>query len=64
MYSKAKIVLAGHSAGGQLVSNLLHTSLLSEQVAKSIAGIILISGVFDLRPLVPTYVNDALKMDG
>ena len=27
------------------------------------AGLVLLSGIYDLRPLVGTYINDALRMD-
>ncbi|XP_050707535.1 kynurenine formamidase-like isoform X2 [Eriocheir sinensis] len=61
------VVLSGWSAGGQLV-----TQVLSEEEERSgeevnpyrdlIRGVVTFSGIFDLRPLVTTYVNDALKL--
>jgi arylformamidase len=45
----------GHSAGGHLAACLLSEGRASAAVA--------ISGVFDLRPLVPTSINGALKLD-
>lgn len=60
---KAKLVLVGHSAGGQLCSSLLHSPSLPVDIANHLTGMIMISGVYDLRPLVPTYLNEALKMD-
>ncbi|WP_349507159.1 alpha/beta hydrolase [Agrobacterium pusense] len=56
--------LAGHSAGGHLVTRMLaEQSPLGEAVARRIANTVSISGVHDLRPLMRTEVNDALHLD-
>lgn len=56
-----RIVVAGHSAGGQLAA-----MLALDQAANGgrgpIAGFIGISGAFDLRPLLQTSINHDLKM--
>lgn len=58
------IRLAGHSAGGQLVTRLISGSQLLEQsVLERITGVVSISGVHDLRPLIKTAMNDILKID-
>lgn len=61
-----RLVVSGHSAGGHLAACMLATdwrafdaSLPSDLVTAAYA----ISGLFDLRPLVPTSVNNALKLD-
>jgi arylformamidase len=61
------LVISGHSAGGHLAACLLATdwraldpSLPAELVTAAYA----ISGLFDLRPLVPTSINKPLKLDG
>ncbi len=61
---EAKLILSGHSAGGQLAAHLIHTPTkpLSNELYQRIIGFVLISGVFDLRPIVNTYVNLPLKM--
>ncbi|XP_066980986.1 kynurenine formamidase [Macrobrachium rosenbergii] len=61
------VVLCGHSAGGHLITQVLSGkgSQNENDFAKYkdlIKGCIPISGVFDLRPLVKTYVNDPLKL--
>ncbi|XP_061177390.1 kynurenine formamidase-like [Saccostrea echinata] len=58
------VYLCGHSAGGQLAAMLLSVDWMSECMVSNsvIKGAILISGVFDLRPLVPSPINDPLKM--
>jgi arylformamidase len=33
------------------------------ETAKAVAGAVLTSGIYDLRPLVGTYVNEALHLD-
>jgi arylformamidase len=60
------LVMSGHSAGGHLAACLLATdwraidgSLPKDLVTAAYA----ISGLFDLRPLVPTSINTALKLD-
>lgn len=57
------IRLAGHSAGGHLVTRMLcQDSLLSQQVQQRIEHVLSISGVHDLRPLLYTKMNDTLKL--
>ena len=57
------IVLAGHSAGGHLVSRMgCKNSPLDEGVAARIQRIISISGVHDLRPLLNLELNQTLKL--
>ena len=60
------LVISGHSAGGHLAACMLATdwraldpALPEELVTAAYA----ISGLFDLRPLVPTSINSALKLD-
>jgi arylformamidase len=58
------IRLAGHSAGGHLVSRMLCTDApLPEPVAARIEHTVSISGVHDLRPLLRTRLNDTLRLD-
>jgi arylformamidase len=60
------LVVSGHSAGGHLAACMLATdwrgfdaSLPEDLVTAAYA----ISGLFDLRPLVKTSINNALKLD-
>jgi len=57
--SPASVVLVGHSAGAHLAAmvSLVSTSALS------IDRTVLLSGVFDLRPLLQTTINDPLDLD-
>ncbi|RZJ44201.1 MAG: alpha/beta hydrolase [Brevundimonas sp.] len=48
-------VVFGHSAGGHMAACMLSEARASAAVA--------ISGVFDLRPLIPTSLNTALDLD-
>ena len=52
----ARLVVAGSSAGGHLAAMVLGE-------VGGLAGGVLLSGVYDLVPLVGTYVNDALGLD-
>ena len=54
-HSGARPVVFGHSAGGHMAACMLSEGRASAAVA--------ISGVFDLRPLIPTSLNKALDLD-
>ncbi len=54
-----RIVLSGSSAGAHLAAMCCLTLPLEDQPA----GATLISGVFELEPLIGTYINDAVGMD-
>lgn len=56
--------LAGHSAGGHLVTRMAcRDTSLPEDVRDRIAGVLSISGLHDLRPLLRTEMNSALRLD-
>jgi arylformamidase len=58
------VYLAGHSAGGHLVSRMVcATSALSRGVADRVEQVLSISGVHDLRPLMRTAMNRDLRLD-
>ena len=58
------IRLAGHSAGGHLVSRLnCADSPLPAAVRERIAHTISISGLHDLRPFLKTTMNNTLRLD-
>ncbi|NXI21167.1 KFA formamidase, partial [Sterrhoptilus dennistouni] len=56
------IYLCGHSAGAHLAAMVLSTDWTEFRVVPDIKGTVLVSGLYDLEPLLDTYVNDALKM--
>ncbi|NXU93840.1 KFA formamidase, partial [Xiphorhynchus elegans] len=56
------IYLCGHSAGAHLAAMVLSTDWTEFQVVPDIKGVVLVSGVYDLEPILHTYVNDALNM--
>lgn len=56
------IRLIGHSAGGHLVSRLGCRDIVLP-CAERVEKIVSISGVFDLRPLLNTEMNEDFKMD-
>jgi arylformamidase len=55
----SSVVVAGHSAGAHLAA----MTTLVETPSVEVARTVLVSGVFDLRPLVHTTVNDPLQLD-
>jgi acetyl esterase/lipase len=56
--------LAGHSAGGHLVTRqVCADSALPPEVAARIGGVVAISGLHDLRPLRRTALNADLRLD-
>ncbi|XP_069655612.1 kynurenine formamidase isoform X2 [Haliaeetus albicilla] len=56
------IYLCGHSAGAHLAAMVLSTDWTEYGVAPDIKGAVLVSGVYDLEPILHTYVNDVLNM--
>jgi arylformamidase len=58
------IMLAGHSAGGQLVARLATTNTpLARALQHRLRRITAISGLHDLRPLMLTAMNSTLRID-
>jgi arylformamidase len=55
-------VLGGHSAGGHLAAALL-AGLGGAEAAAALAGVVAVSGVFDLAPVAASYVNDRVGLD-
>src|SRR5690606_33109001 len=56
--------LAGHSAGGHLVTRMVcANSPLPDEIRSRIGPVVSISGVHDLRPLLRTRMNATLRMD-
>ncbi|KAL8163396.1 UNVERIFIED_CONTAM: hypothetical protein K2H54_019563 [Gekko kuhli] len=55
--------LLGHSAGAHLAAMVLSTDWTEFGVVPNIKGAFLLSGVYDLEPIMHTYVNDALHIN-
>jgi arylformamidase len=53
--SGKSVILGGHSAGAHLALAVAQQS--------EVDGLILVAGVFDLRPVVPTAINEPLGLD-
>ena len=61
--NREKLALAGHSAGGHLTAWCMSVDWTAHGLpATPFASATAISGLFDLEPLVPIYLNDALKL--
>ncbi|NXJ83953.1 KFA formamidase, partial [Trogon melanurus] len=56
------VFLCGHSAGAHLAAMVLSTDWSQYGAVPNIRGAVLVSGVYDLEPILHTYVNDALSM--
>jgi arylformamidase len=54
--TNAPVIASGHSAGGHLAACLLATEA-------HVPAAYAISGLFELKPLVPTRINGALRLD-
>ena len=55
--------LAGHSAGGHLVSRMMCTGVLPADVTDRFERVLSLSGVHHLSPLLNTQMNDELRLD-
>lgn len=63
--TKQRPVVVGHSAGGHLTAAMVATdwSKVAGVPADLVRAGYAISGVFDVAPLIPTSLNEALKLD-
>ena len=61
--TKVRPLLVGHSAGGQLAASLMARGNIEGAPSDLITAAYGISGVYDLRPLMGTSLNDALGLD-
>jgi len=64
--SPSGVVLVGHSAGAHLAAMVSLVSPSALGVDRTVLGVdrtVLLSGVFDLRPLLQTSINDPLGLD-
>lgn len=58
------VCLAGHSAGGHLVARMLcEDDSWSQELQGRLARVVAISGIYDLRPLLLSSMNDILQLD-
>ena len=61
--NREKLALAGHSAGGHLTAWCMSVDWTAHGLPVTpFVAATAISGLFDLEPLVPIYLNDALKL--
>jgi arylformamidase len=51
-----RIVLAGSSAGAHL------SAMCASALGRQLKGLVLLSGIYELEPLIGTYINEALGM--
>ncbi len=57
------IAVSGHSAGGHLAARMICDGTpLDQSVVKRIAHVLGISGIYDLRPLMRTAMNQTLRL--
>jgi arylformamidase len=56
-FDPAQVVIAGSSAGGHLAA------ACGDRARYPVRGIVPVSGVFDVAPLIGTSINDALGLD-
>ncbi|CAH8513879.1 unnamed protein product [Heterobilharzia americana] len=65
-HTELNITLVGHSAGAHLILEMIHWAQIQSVSNRNwlccLKNLILISGVYDLRPIIHTSVNQALKL--
>ncbi|MEJ8859118.1 alpha/beta hydrolase [Variovorax robiniae] len=57
------LFLVGHSAGAHIAIELALADAHADTKGRTIDGVIAMSGIFDLAPLVETSLNDKLQLD-
>lgn len=64
-FDASKVIIAGSSAGAHLCATVMQAAQnsLYGLLPDSVDGAILLSGVYDLRPIVETYINEPLGLD-
>ncbi|HEY0702378.1 MAG TPA: alpha/beta hydrolase [Candidatus Acidoferrales bacterium] len=64
-FDSHRLFVAGSSAGAHLASMMLLRGWQNDLAdgADLIVGAILLSGIYDLAPLIPTYINQALHLN-
>jgi arylformamidase len=65
-YNPEHIYVCGSSAGAHLAMMMLQTDWSNYMLGYQgniIKGVCAVSGIYDLRPLISTYINAPLKMD-
>lgn len=63
-YDRNRIFISGSSAGAHLAAMMLVTDWSDYGLpADTVKGVCAISGIFDLEPIVLTYVNEVIGMD-
>ncbi|XP_031207800.1 kynurenine formamidase isoform X2 [Mastomys coucha] len=60
--SNKGVYLCGHSAGAHLAAMVLLASWTKHGVTPNLQGFLLVSGIYDLEPLISTSQNDPLHM--
>ncbi|KAJ0033280.1 hypothetical protein NQD34_000387 [Periophthalmus magnuspinnatus] len=61
-FCNSGLFICGHSAGAHLAAMVLSTDWSQYSITPQIKGAFLVSGIYDLLPIVSTYVNEPLKM--
>jgi arylformamidase len=62
-FDRDQVVISGSSAGAHLAAMVACTDWHARGVAgQPVKGLVLLSGVFELAPLIDTYINDAVGM--
>ena len=63
-FPKSKLFLCGHSAGAHLCAMMAVTNWKQDSlVPQAVHGMFLLSGIYDLVPIINTDINDPLKLD-
>jgi arylformamidase len=63
--TNSKVFICGHSAGAHLTAMLMYTDFKTKYDVSDecISGLFLVSGVYNLLPLVSTTINDCLGLN-
>lgn len=61
-FDASRVTASGHSAGAHLLATALFSPEFAPDVSQPLAGLVLISGIYDLAPVLNVSVNEVLGL--
>lgn len=62
VFPQGQFILFGHSAGAHLIASILCGEQNSQKTYERISGLVLFSGLYDIRTVQNMFINEILKL--